>query len=385
MNRLEEAPGSWRHALAQLAARNLRPAKYVAGTAPLLRGATNADTVQNLFLAASLPAFAIGAWASGARVATAAAASEGAGGHWQWGLAAALDLTGADVHWLGQLALGLACIAPALLVAAAVTAFWELAFAVSRQRRVDAGWPMLTWLFVLLLPVTTPLYMVALGATFAVVIGKHIFGGTGRYIVSPALLGVVFLSYAYSSEVVMPASAGMPSWSLVAAGAIEIASATGTWLAALLGRESGTIGTPSALACLLGAAYLAQRGAISARTVGGAVLGLIATAALFAWLGDTAVAQLGWHWHLSLGSFGFAVAFVATDPTTMPLTRTGRWVYGALIGILTVTIRVANPAHPEGSLTAVLLAGLCVPLIDAAVMRVKLRARRARAAEIARG
>jgi Na+-transporting NADH:ubiquinone oxidoreductase subunit B len=116
------------------------------------------------------------------------------------------------------------------------------------------------------------------------------------------------------------------------------------------------------------------------------VLGLIVTAVLFASLGGTGdLLAFGWHWHLALGYFAFAIAFVATDPSIMPLTPAGRWLYGALLGALTITIRVASPEHPEGSLIAVLLASLCIPLIDDVVMRLKLRALHARRLERQRG
>jgi Na+-transporting NADH:ubiquinone oxidoreductase subunit B len=386
MQRPDRAAHAWRTALAQLVDRSFNRAARSTPDAPHVRSRWNSDAIHNGFLLASLPAFAIGAWASGAGLAASAAQTDNAAGDWQSRLAVALNLSGDQVHWLGELGLGLACILPLLFVAAAVSAFWELAFAVLRQRPVDSGGPMLAWLFVLLLPLKTPLLMVALGISFGAVIGKHIFGGSGRYLVSPALLGVLFLWFAYPSVFNAPGSPSLPSWSLLAAGTGGQQSGLWAWLAVFLGREAGAIGAPSTLACMAGAIYLAGRGAISARTIGGAVLGLIVTAVLFASLGGTGdLLAFGWHWHLALGYFAFAIAFVATDPSIMPLTPAGRWLYGALLGALTITIRVASPEHPEGSLIAVLLASLCIPLIDDVVMRLKLRALHARRLERQRG
>ena len=241
---------------------------------------------------------------------------------------------------------------------------------------------MTAWLFVLLLPPATPLPLAAVAVSFAAIVGAHIFGGTGRYLVSPALLGVLFLHFSYPGFV----AAALPlpdvdlatSWSVAATEGPGALSLTGT----LLGAELGAVGSTSALACLLGFAYLIRVGAASLRTVLGAFTGLLLTATLMQLVGgDDPAWQLPWYWHLALGNFAFAIVFIATDPTCTPLTVGGRWLHGLLIGVLTVLLRVVDPTHPEGTLFAVLLAGLAVPLLDHLVLRATiLRASRRRLA-----
>lgn len=298
-------------------------------------------------------------------------------------------LTAANPGVGGRLLLGLTYFLPLLAVVLLASMFWELLFAKLRHRRVDAGWLMTAWLFTLLLPATLPAPLAVLGISFAVVIGKQIFGGTGRYIVSPAVLGIVFLSFGYpayfAGEQIVPLSSSATTWAIVAAGGIDAAQELSlSWAQVFLGVESTTFGTASALASLLGAAYLVYKGAASARVVLGALGGmLLATMLIGAIPSDDSAWQIPWHWHLALGSFAFGIAFVATDPTTSALTPPGRWLQGGMIGLLTVLIRVLNPAHPEGSLFAIVLGCLFTPLIDHVVVQVQLARWRNRTKEAA--
>ena len=228
-----------------------------------------------------------------------------------------------------------------LLVALVVAATWELLFARWRGRAPESTWLMIAWLFTVLLPPSTSPWLAAIALSFGVVVGAHIFGGTGKYLVSPVLLGVLFLHFSYPGIVpsALPLSDSDVSFS---------------WL----------------LACTLGAAYLIYAGAISWRVLAGAVLGVvIASGASITLIEGNAAAALSWYEHLALGNFAFVLAFVATDPNAGPLTRLSRWFYGILIGLLTVIIRVLDPSHPEGTLFAVLLAALSVPLLDYLVLR----------------
>lgn len=376
MPSFEQTPASVRAAAADLLARTLRQPAVAPRAAPHLRNGASCDALLDDFVLASLPAFAVGAWASGTQLAALAAHPDAAG--WQVGLARLLGTEAAGAAWPVLLALGLLAAVPLIVTSAVTAAFWEALFAAHRRRPVDAGWPMLAWLFALLLPVTTPLVFVVVGMSFAAVLGKHVFGGTGRYLVSPALLGAVFLSVAYPAALATDVPASLIAWSRVAGDGIE---GTG-WLAAFSGLEQGALGTPSALACCAGAAFLWLRGAASARTMLGALAGLVVAAALLNLSSDaSSVAVLGGHWHLALGQFAFVAAFVATDPTISPLTRLGRWLYGALFGGLTVAIRALGPGHPEASVLAALLASLCVPLIDHVVLALTLRRAAARPRE----
>jgi len=197
---------------------------------------------------------------------------------------------------------------------------WAELFSRRRGLPLDGGWILTAWLFSLLLPATVPLGFAALGLSFGLVFGCHVFGGTGRYLVNPALLGVVFLAISY------------PPLITVAEG-----------------------GTAHSIASLLGAIFLIATRAVSARLVGGALAAIL--------IGSLASGQ-PWLSHLLLGHFAFVLAFVATDPTTRPATAGGCWAFGALFGMLTIVLRTLDPVHPEGTLPALLLASLCVPLID---------------------
>lgn len=322
-----------------------------------------------LFVIASVPAALVGAWSSGA--AWIAASADAAG--WRQQLLAILG-SSADSPAAALFA-GLTFLVPLFLVAAATGAFWETVFATARRRSVDPGWLMSGWLFALLLPAQTPLVFAAIGMSFGAVIGQQVFGGTGRYIASPAAIGALFLHFAY--PVLAPATT---SWGLVSAQGAAQAMADGVeWIALFAGRESGMLGTTSALACMFGAALLAFTGSASMRTLAGGLIGIFLAGWLAAELGGT----LPPHWHFALGNAAFCWAFVLTDPTTLPLTRSGRWLHGFAFGSLIVLMREGDPMHPESALFAVLLAALLVPLIDYVTLRVTRR-RRGGTLEIAR-
>jgi Na+-transporting NADH:ubiquinone oxidoreductase subunit B len=305
-----------------------------------------------LAILASLPAALLGLLNIGEQVSRSDAA-----GVWQLDLLAAVGIDARGGGPLAWLLVGAAFFVPLLAVAGGASRLFAEAFARVRGRPLDPGWFPSAWLFVLLLPPTMPLPYAALGMSFGVLFGCHAFGGTGRYVASPALLGVVFTSFAYPhllAASAVPGAGVATTWSTISGD--PATAATLAWWPLFLGREAGAIGATSALACLAGAAYLAARGAASWRVLAGGLLGLAAAGAL----GDA----LPWHWHLALGSFAFTLAFVATDPSVQPATRAGAWAYGVLFGALTVLLRVANPEHPEGTLAALLLAMLCVPVLD---------------------
>jgi len=282
---------------------------------------------------------------------------------------------------------GLTYFLPAYLVAVLVADGWERVFAATRRRVRIEGLVVTTLLFTLSLPPTVPLWQVAVGMSFGVVMGKEIFGGAGRTFLNPALVGLVFLYFAYPETLRAP-SAWIPveGWAggtlldrMAVDGDAVLATTGVTWADTLLGRVPGGFGDRSVAACTLGAAVLLSMRVVSWRILAGGLFGLVLTAVVFGRLAPdlTPLAGLAWYWHATLGSFAFGLVFLATDPATAPLTTAGRWVYGALIGTMTVVIRVANPAHADGVLLAILLGNVSAPLIDHFVIRANVR-RRAR-------
>jgi Na+-transporting NADH:ubiquinone oxidoreductase subunit B len=321
------------------------------------RTSANLDVVLSLFVVASTPAMIVSAWNAGNQM----LALDPAGGRAQMIGAWGLSMSAAE--WQSSLVLGLVHIVPLLFVAGTVSLFWAALFARIRGRPIDPGWLMTAWLFVLLIPADLSLLLAGLGISFAAVLGLHIFGGTGRYIVSPAALGALFVQFSYPDAGVVSVR---NSWDGIAAG---IANGKDAILPVIADTTSAASALPTLIACIAGAAILARTGVISWRLVTGAVLGVALAAFLAASLSEMPVANVGWRWHLALGSLPICLAFVITDPTTSSLSREGRWVHGLMFALLVVAIRVLDPTHPDGSLFAVLLATLSVPLIDYIVVR----------------
>jgi Na+-transporting NADH:ubiquinone oxidoreductase subunit B len=276
---------------------------------------------------------------------------------------------------------------PVLAVALIVGVFWELLFARLRGRDRSPGVLVIGLLFSLSLPPSVPLWQVALGMSFGIVVAKEVFGGTGKNFLNPALAALAFLYASYPKDMlggatwtVVEGFTGATSMKIIAGGGIEAAHWAGTnWIQSFLGVVPGAFGATSTLACLIGAGYLIVTRVASARIMAGALLGMIIAAALFNRLVGDALpfGNLPWHWHLTLGSFAFGVVYLATDPVTAAATNAGRWVYGLLIGALVVVIRVANVAHPDGVMFAILFVNIVSPLIDYLVVRANIR-RRAR-------
>jgi len=332
---------------------------------------TPARRVLRDFVLATVPALSIGLWSLGAQ----SLAGSPASGVWQIELLAGSPLRNMLPEWLAAFALGALLFAPLALTAIAASAFWALVFARVRGRALDPGWFAAAWLFVLLLPAATPLPLAAIGLSFGLVFAGHVFGGTGRYIVSPVVAALVFLSVAYpevfEQGAWLPGSDAGSTWAQIVSGPMPSASLA-AWIPAFLGREIDAFAAPSTLACLCGALFLVWRGAASARTMLAALAGLVLTSLV--------CGGLAWHWQLALGSFAFVTAFVATDPTTLPRTGPGIWARGLLFGALTIVIRTFNPDHPDGTVSAALLAGLAAPLLD--YIADAIAARRPRAREV---
>jgi Na+-transporting NADH:ubiquinone oxidoreductase subunit B len=258
------------------------------------------------------------------------------------------------------------------IVVLAVSLAWHLAFATTRHRPLDSAWVMHGWLFCLLAPPDLSLPLATVGISFGVVMGSLIFGGTGRYLVSPALLGIVFVSLSYPAP--LDAALANSGWGQIIAAQLQQPT---NWGQLALLQTTPTIAEVSAVACLFGALLLYWVEVISLRIVFGALLGAAVAAYLVNVAGpDMALSTLPPLGHWISGSFAFCIAFIATDPTAAATTRPGRWLYGGLVGVLTVALRIFNPEHPEGTYSACLLASLFAPLIDHACVSAQLRRKR---------
>lgn len=287
--------------------------------------------------------------------------SDGVPEIWQADLLAQAGFDWGQTGSVAALIRGASLWLPLFVASLLVTRFWAELFSRLRRRPLDPAWAVSAWLFSLMLPATMSLPYALIGISFGVVFGSHVFGGSGRYIVSPALLAMVFLGIAYPSLLEsarwLPGVDSASSWDTVNRESLAAALASGVSFSGLLiGREIGAIGTVSALTCYAGALYLMALHEAARPTVGAAV----AAASIAAF----AAGGLPWHWHIVIGQFAFLAAFVATDPTIAARTLPGRLAYGATFGVLTIVIRVLDPSHPDGSWHALLLAMLCVPMFD---------------------
>ena len=336
---------------------------------------------------ATFPAMFYGMYNLGLQANDVLAVSGGALDGWRGGLVAALGGHDPSNVWHNML-YGLVHFLPLYLVTFIVGGFWEVLFAMRRGHEVNEGFFVTSILFTLTLPPDLPLWQAAMGISFGVVIGKEVFGGTGKNFLNPALTGRAFLYFAYPAQI-----SGDAVWTAVdgysGATALGIAAADGlggvlasglTWSHAFLGNMQGSVGEVSTLAIFVGGAILLITRVASWRIMGGVLLGMIATSLLFNAIGSSTnpMFALPWHWHLVLGGFAFGMVYMATDPVSAAMTDTGRWAYGALIGVMCVLIRVVNPAFPEGMMLAILFANLFAPLFDWSVVRANVRRRLAR-------
>lgn len=306
---------------------------------------------------------------------------------WRFGLIGALAGFDPTSVW-DNFIQGAAFFLPVYLTTFIVGGFWEVLFASIRRHEVNEGFFVTSVLFALTLPPDIPLWQVALGISFGVVIGKEVFGGTGKNFLNPALVGRAFLFFAYPADMSgdmvwtsVDGFAGATTLSVAATGGMEQVAASGlTWMDAFVGLEQGSMGETSTLAIFIGGAFLLLTKIASWRIVAGVMLGMIATSTLFNSIGSDTnpMFAMPWYWHLVVGGFAFGMIFMATDPVSASMTNTGKWIFGALIGLMVVLIRVVNPAFPEGMMLAILFANLCAPLIDHFVVQANIKRRIAR-------
>ena len=276
---------------------------------------------------------------------------------------------------------------PVYLVTFVVGGFWEVLFAMKRGHEVNEGFFVTSILFALICPPDIPLWQVALGISFGVVIGKEVFGGTGKNFLNPALTGRAFLFFAYPAQLsgdavwtAVDGFTGATALSLMASDGLSAVQQQFSWMDAFIGAIPGSMGETSTLAILLGGAVLLWTRIASWRIVAGVMIGMVALSTLFNLIGSDSnpMFSMTWQWHLVLGGFAFGMIFMATDPVSSSMTNTGKWFFGMLIGVMVVLIRVVNPAFPEGMMLAILFANLFAPLIDHFVVQANIKRRLAR-------
>lgn len=312
--------------------------------------------------------------------------------------------TGAAPDLLSQIIVGLKVTLPIIIVSYTVGGLAEVVFAVIRKHPINEGFLVTGMLIPLVMPPTIPLWQVALATLFAVIIAKEAFGGTGMNVLNVAMTARAFLYFAYPSDIsgevwtyiggeqLVDGYTGATALA-IAANASEpvmtaFSSATAGWTAGegmftpmnmLIGTIPGSIGETSAIFALVGAIILIATGVGSWRIIVGCVIGALLMGGIFNAIGYNAFMSMPAHLHLIMGGFAFGAVFMATDPVSAAHTGTGKWIYGILIGLLTVLIRVFNPAYPEGIMLAVLLMNVFAPLIDFYVVEANKKRRLKRA------
>jgi Na+-transporting NADH:ubiquinone oxidoreductase subunit B len=283
---------------------------------------------------------------------------------------------------------GLLYFLPIYITTLVVGGIWEVLFATVRRHEVNEGFLVTSMLYALIMPATTPLWQVALGISFGVVIGKEVFGGTGKNFLNPALTGRAFLYFAYPAQmsgdaiwVPVDGFTGATALAVTAADGVQALAAEGlTWTSSFIGTIPGSIGETSTLACLIGLAFLLVTRIANFRLVLGCLGGMIGFSLLLNLIGSDSnpMFAMPWYWHLVVGGYAFGLVFMVTEPVSASHTNVGRYIYGALIGVMVVMIRVINPAFPEGMMLAILFGNVFAPLIDHFVVQanIKRRARR---------
>ncbi len=358
--------------------------------APHVRDAIDLKRVMILVVFAVTPCILVGMWNTGyqSNLALASIGQDDIGG-WRASILALLGAGYDPASFYDCFLQGLLFFLPIYAVTMAAGGFWEILFAGVRNHEINEGFFVTSMLYALILPASIPLWQVAIGISFGVVVGKEVFGGTGKNFLNPALVGRAFLYFAYpaqiSGDTVWTTVDGYSGATPLGVSAIEgmqgITESGVTWTQAFLGQIPGSLGETSTLACLLGAAFLVYTGIASWRIIVAVFLGLIIPTMIFNGIeSSNPMMSMPWHWHVVLGGFAFGAVFMATDPVSAAQTTAGKWVFGLLIGFLTWLIRVINPAFPEGIMLAILLANVFAPVIDHVVVRANIRRRIKRSA-----
>ena len=282
--------------------------------------------------------------------------------------------------FISKMWIGAVYFIPIYAVTFAVGILWEILFAVVRKHEINEGLFVSSILFALTCPPDLPLWQAAMGITFGIVIGKEVFGGTGKNFLNPALTGRAFLYFAYPSQlsgdkvwIAGLSDNGITPEGFSGATPLGYAAEDGlsgltdnfTWFDAFFGHIPGSVGETSIIAIGIAAIILLVTKVASYRIILGTIFGMMLMSSILNLIGSDTnpMFQVPWYWHFVIGSFAFGLVFMATEPVSGSGTDAGRWIYGGLIGVTVVLIRVVNPAFPEGMMLAILFANLFAPVI----------------------
>ena len=358
----------------------------VTKVAPHARSFVDMKRVMTYVVISTIPCILWALYNTGFQTNT-ALASVGSNGEIGWRIAL-LKLIGLGLDpesLLSNISHGLLYFLPIYLTTLIAGGICEVTFATIRGHEVNEGFLVSSMLFALTLPASTPLWQVALGIAFGVVVGKEVFGGTGKNFLNPALTGRAFLYFAYPAYM-----SGDSIWTPVdgysAATSLGISASEGyeslsnygiTWLDAFLGNIQGSLGETSTLAIGMGLVFLLMTKIANYRMIVGCLLGMIVFSSFLNWIGSDTnpMFSMPWYWHLVIGSYAFGLVFMVTEPVSASHTNIGRYIYGALIGFMVVMIRVLNPAFPEGMMLAILFGNIFAPLIDHFVVMANIKRR----------
>lgn len=363
--------------------------KTVTTVAPHARSYIDMKRIMTYVVIATIPCILWGMWNTGyqANSAIAALGSDAATG-WRIALLQMFGISLDAANPMANIAHGFLYFLPIYIVTLVAGGIFEVVFATVRGHEVNEGFLVTSMLYTLILPASTPLWQVALGIIFGVVIGKEVFGGTGKNFLNPALTGRAFLYFAYPANMSgdsvwtpVDGFSGATALGVSAAEGVQALAAKGIeWSDAFYGTIQGSFGETSTLACAIGLVFLLATKIANWRLIVGCLGGMIGFSALLNVIGSDTnpMFAMPWYWHLVLGGYAFGLVFMVTEPVSASHTNAGRYIYGALIGVMVVLIRVLNPAFPEGMMLAILFGNVFAPLIDYFVVQanIKRRARR---------
>ncbi|WP_299080443.1 NADH:ubiquinone reductase (Na(+)-transporting) subunit B [uncultured Ruegeria sp.] len=363
--------------------------KTVTTVAPHARSYIDMKRIMTYVVIATIPCILWGMYNTGyqANSAIAALGPDAATG-WRIAILQAFGVSLDPGSIIANVLHGMMYFLPIYIVTLVAGGIFEVIFATVRGHEVNEGFLVTSMLYTLIMPATAPLWQVALGIIFGVVIGKEVFGGTGKNFLNPALVGRAFLYFAYPANMSGDAVwtpvdgfSGATALAMSAADGVQALAADGiTWSSAFFGQIQGSFGETSTLACMVGLAFLLMTRIANFRLIVGCLAGTIGFTLLLNLIGSDTnpMFAMPWYWHVVLGGYAFGLAFMVTEPVSASHTNLGRYIYGGLIGVMVVMIRVINPAFPEGMMLAILFGNVFAPLIDYFVVQanIKRRARR---------